>query len=185
MEIVKKGLLDSYMKPSPEGWGLPTTIVSYITEARSYPSSELYDTYKNDGSLQPEAKQLNYEEFKLILNDMFGNNYNGVVLVKRSQDGLTVGSSDVNSNAGSNQEIEAGTSTYQLQANAAGENQKGGWSLFNMSGYEWNGSFDDASNPNATFTANVRGKFLLVWSLIGENTGQVSSSKVIIDFLSE
>ena len=157
-----------------------------MTENRPYSNKEIYDAIQAS-SLDASVKALTEEQVKYITQWMQGKEFSGVVISKLETQTISYTvSSEAQAFAGANQQIPSGTSTAQLAGNTPTvDKQTGCWSLFSKAGFEWNGTFDDASKPDAVFTSNVTGKFILVWSLLGTESNILSSSQVEIEFLNE
>jgi hypothetical protein len=77
-KIVISDILDTFVKPVSEGgYGIPDSIVGYMTELRSYTTSQLYASYKDDSGLSSDAKALDYVEFKKVIEWMIGKEFDG------------------------------------------------------------------------------------------------------------
>jgi len=76
-EIVKQGFLNNFVKPISEGgWGLCTTIISYMTENRTYKDDEIYQSIQADTELTSDVKALTFQEIEEIIEWMGGKTFN-------------------------------------------------------------------------------------------------------------
>lgn len=82
--LVKQGYLDSFVTPvSLGGWGLPTTIISYMNENRRYSDQDIYDSIQSDSGLTASVQALTFQEVEQIMDWMVGKTFNDITLVKK------------------------------------------------------------------------------------------------------
>jgi len=75
-KIVKQGYLNNFVTPVSEGgWGLCTTIISYMAENRSYTDNEIYLAISADTGLTASVKALSFQEIEQIMDWMVGKTF--------------------------------------------------------------------------------------------------------------
>ena len=79
MKICKQGFLNTFVMPSPEGWGLCEWIVSIMAEQRGYSDNEIY-TAIQESELSPDVKSLSESQVKNIFDWMVGKTFSGVTI---------------------------------------------------------------------------------------------------------